>query len=433
MIWSGERRHQLSLYITLFCLVYGSVESLCYLGLHALRAKGVEYGPLPSSLSQEQETLIAARLDDRPPLRGHHPILGWAPKANSLTKGVKVNSQGIRSTHDYSRRVDPKLVRVSAFGDSFTFGSDVENTATWEYQLEEQDARFEVLNFGVGGYGLDQAYLRYLQDGIDFQPDIVVIGFMSENIYRNLNVFRPFYSSMYGTSIYTKPRFTVDNGHLSLVKNPLTTVDDYRHFATNDEAVLREIGSKDYFYQTGYLAGPLDRLPSVRLLKVAMQSAKERLNPVVTREGSYAVGADAFTLTTTLLKEFRCAALQHDSLPVIVIYPDLGDFGRYHSHRVRRYEPLIVHLQQNGARYLDMLDGFVAHDPQARVDQLTVGTWGHYSRLGNEIVARHVQRYLDDQGLVSRDVIKALVRDARKREGCSSNEAVETTAGGGVS
>jgi len=413
--------------------VYGSVEGLCYLGLNALRGKGVEYGPLPSSLSQEQKTLIAARLEERPPLRGHHPSLGWAPKANSLTKDVQVNSQSIRSTHDYFSSVDPKRVRVSAFGDSFTFGAEVGNTATWEYQLEERDARFEVLNFGVGAYGLDQAYLRYLQDGTDFHPDIVIIGFMSENIYRNLNVFRPFYSSMYGTSIYTKPRFTVDNGHLSLIKNPLTTVDDYRRFATNDEAVLREIGSKDYFYQTGYLAGPLDRLPSVRLLKVAMQSTKVSLTPVVTREGSYAVGAEAFTLTTTLLREFRCAALQHDSLPVIVIYPDLGDFGRYHSHQVRRYEPLIAHLQRNGARYLDMLDGFVAHDPQVRVDQLTVGMWGHYSRLGNEIVARHVQRYLDDQGLVSRDVIKALVRDARTREGCSPNEASETTAGAGVS
>jgi hypothetical protein len=256
---------------------------------------------------------------------------------------------------------------------------------------------------------------------------------MSENIYRNLNVFRPFYNSMYAKNIYTKPRFTVDNGRLSLVKNPLTTVDDYKRFATNGEAVLREIGRKDYFYQTGYLAGPLDGLPSVRLLKMAMRSIKERLNPVVTREGSYAVGADAFTLTTMLLGEFRCAALRHDSLPVIVIYPDLGDFDRYHSHQVRRYEPLLVHLQQSGARYLDMLDAFIAQDPQVRVDQLTVGTWGHYSRLGNEIVARHVQRYLDDQGLGNRDMIKALVRDARKREGCRLNTALETTAGAGGS
>ena len=171
-------------------------------------------------------------------------------------------------------------------------GSEVNNTATWEYQLEERDARFEVLNFGVGAYGLDQAYLRYLLDGVRFHSDIVVIGFMSENINRNLNVFRPFYSSMYATNIYTKPRFSLENGNLLLLKNPLTTVDGYMRLVTNDEVVLREIGSKDYFYQAGYLDGPLDKLPSVRLLKVATRSVKERLNPVVTTKGTYAVWSE---------------------------------------------------------------------------------------------------------------------------------------------
>lgn len=346
---------------------------------------------------------------------------------------MKINSQGVRSAHDYSRDVDPKRVRVSAFGDSFTFGSDVDNTATWEYQLEERDARFEVLNFGVGAYGLDQAYLRYVQDGVHFHSDIVVIGFMSENIYRNLNVFRPFYSSMYTTSIYTKPRFSIENGNLSLLKNPLTTVDDYRRFVTNDEAVLREIGNKDYFYQAGYLAGPMDRLPSVRLLKVAIQRVKERLNPVVTREGSYAVSSEAFTLTTKLFGEFHCAALQHESLPVIIIYPDLGDFARYHSHQTRRYEPLLKHLQSQDFRYLDVLDAFVAHDPHVPVDRLTIGQWGHYSLFGNEIVAQHLQRYLNDQGLVSRDVIKTLARAAREKQGCRPYAALEPSVELGAS
>lgn len=429
----GKRTHQLLLSITLFCVLYISIEGLCYLALNALRAKGVEYEPLPSVLSQEQKNLIAARLLDGPTMQGHHPILGWAPKPNTVLKDRTINSQGIRSAHDYSHDVDSQRVRVSAFGDSFTFGSDVDDQSTWEYQLEAQDARFEVLNFGVGAYGLDQAYLRYVQDGVHFKPDIVAIGFMSENIYRNLNVFRPFYSSMYQTSIYTKPRFSVENGTLSLVKNPLTTMDDYRRFVTNDEAVLREIGNKDYFYQAGYLAGPMDRLPSVRLVKIAMRSVKEKLNPVVTWEGSYAVSSEAFILTTKLLGEFHCAILQHESLPIIIVYPDLGDFARYHSQKTRRYEPLLEHLRRQGFRYLDALDAFVAHDPHVPVDRLTVGQWGHYSQYGNEIVAKYLQRYLSDQGLVSRDVIKARVRAAREQQGCSSTTALETSAELGAS
>ena len=407
--------------------MYVSLEGLCYLGLIAFRVKGAEYDPLPSALSQEQKNLITARLEDSPPLRGHHPLLGWTPQPNILSKDVRINSQGIRSAHEFSRDVDPKFVRVSAFGDSFTFGSEVDDTATWEYQLEERDARYEVVNFGVGAYGLDQAYLRFLQDGVHFNSDIVVIGFMSENIYRNLNVFRPFYSSAYTTNIYTKPRFSFENGVLSLIKNPLARVDDYRRLVTNGEAVLKEIGSKDYFYHAGYLAGPMDRLPSVRLLKIATRSVKERLNPVVTSEGSYAVSSEGFRLTTTLLEEFHCAALQHESLPVIVIFPDLGDFARHRSHQTKRYEPLLEHLKIKGFRYLDGLDAFVAHDPNVRVDQLTVGKWGHYSRLGNEIVAKYRQRSLNDQGLVSRDIIKTLARAAREKQSCRPHAALETS------
>jgi hypothetical protein len=74
-----------------------------------------------------------------------------------------------------------------------------------------------------------------------------------------------------------------------------------------------------------------------------------------------------------------------------------------------------------------VLDGFIAQDPHVPVDRLTVGQWGHYSQFGNEIVAKHLQRYLNDQGLVSRDVIKALARDAREKHNCRPNTMLETS------
>ena len=125
----------------------------------------------------------------------------------------------------------------------------------------------------------------------------------------------------------------------------------------------------------------------MRLLKIATRSVKEKLNPVVTHEGSYVVSSEGFRLTTRLLEEFYCATLQHESLPVIIIFPDLGDFSRYSSHQAKRYEPLLEHLHTKGFRVLDMLDALVTYDPALPKDRLTVGKWGHYSRLGNSIVA----------------------------------------------
>ncbi len=421
---------RLLLSVIVACLVYIGIEGLCYLGLRALHAKGVDYEPLPSVLSQDQKNSLIARLKDDPPLRGHHPALGWLRSRS--TQDVTINSQGIRSVQEHSTDVDPKRIRVSAFGDSFTFGDEVADVDTWEYQLAELDARFEVLNFGMGAYGLDQAYLRYLQEGVRFHADIVIIGFMSENIYRNLTVFRPFYSGMYKESVYTKPRFSVGDGRLVLWANPLATADDYARFVNDDEAVLREIGRHDYFYQTGYLAGPLDPLPSVRLSKITMRTVRERLNPVVTSEGSYAASSEALNLTEKILEEFHCSALQQGSLPVIVIYPDLGDFERHRAGRPERYEPLMRHLKTKGFRYVDVLDAIVLDDPEVRVDRLTVGQWGHYSRLGNRIVARHLHRYLTEQRLVSREAIKALARTVQEQQGCRPKVTFEPYARPGV-
>jgi hypothetical protein len=398
--------------------VYGTIEGLSYLGLLVLQAKGVLYQPLSSVLSQEQKQLITHRLEDSVPLSGHHPVLGWAPKPHTRSKDVRINSQGIRAEHDYVHAGDPEVVRVSAFGDSFTFGNEVDNEDTWERQLEDQNPRLEVLNFGVGAYGLDQAYLRYLQDGVPFNSDIVVIGFMSENIFRNLNVFRPFYSSSYETNIYTKPRFTLENGNLALLENPLQTVEDYTRFVTDDESVLREIGTHDYFYQTKYLAGRMDWLPSMRLLKVATRSVKEKFNPVVTREGTYAVSSEGFRLTTTLFEEFFCAALRNGSLPMVIIYPDLGDLRRQRTLQPKRYEPLMKNLHTQLIHVVVMFDALIAYDPALPTDRLTVGKWGHYSRLGNSSVATHLQIFLNKERLTEKGHLKNLVGKACANKHC---------------
>ena len=53
--------------------------------------------------------------------------------------------------------------------------------------------KFEVLNLGVGGYGTDQAFLKYKLTQKNLDADMVLIGYMTENCNRNVNTYRPFY------------------------------------------------------------------------------------------------------------------------------------------------------------------------------------------------------------------------------------------------
>ena len=67
--------------------------------------------------------------------------------------------------------------RIALVGDSFTFGEDVTYEETWGYFLEKElGSQFQVLNFGVAGYGVDQSFLRYEKDVRKWKPKIVIFA-----------------------------------------------------------------------------------------------------------------------------------------------------------------------------------------------------------------------------------------------------------------
>ena len=68
--------------------------------------------------------------------------------------------------------------------------SGVEVAAEDSYpNLLARELGCRVNNFGVGGYGTDQAFLRYRQLAED-SPRFVVLGHYSEDIVRNVNQLR---------------------------------------------------------------------------------------------------------------------------------------------------------------------------------------------------------------------------------------------------
>ena len=396
-------------------LLFVSLEGTAYIALSVLSTFGISYAPVNASLSEEQRARLRLRLGEHQQSRtfgSYHPTLGWTVPMANATSDFTSNSQGIRGEREYTVEPATDAIRISAFGDSFTFGSEVADRDTWEEQLSRSVSRLEVLNFAVPAYGLDQAYLRYQTEGARFGSDIVVIGFMSENIRRNVNVFRPFYNRLYWSHLFTKPRFAVQEGELILLPNPLSTVSSYEQLLAHDQEVLAEVGRHDYFYRTHYHPGPFDHLRSVRLATMAWHAARNRWDGIFRADGMYNVHSEAFELTVTIFDAFYRDALTHQSLPLILIYPDLGDLDRYRRNAPRRYQPLLDVFKAKGYRHIDLLDAFIQYDPQVKTADLTVGTWGHLSPLGNKIVADYLLRYLQQEGPLTR----ARTRDQARHE-----------------
>ena len=82
------------------------------------------------------------------------------------------------------------VLRAAAFGASFVFSNDVDDTSAWEYDIERGFPGIEVPNYGVTAYGVDQAYIEYLARGRDLHPQVVIVGFAPDDLTRLVNVYR---------------------------------------------------------------------------------------------------------------------------------------------------------------------------------------------------------------------------------------------------
>lgn len=373
------------------------VEGLSFVGLFALRRLAkIDYSPTASMLAPEARDNLERFL-----ARGGgrsmdlDADLGWAP-----IRGLgDINSAGMRDDRDYGPYARPGVLRIAAFGDSFTYGSDVSLGDNWAKQISTLEPRIEVLNFGVPAYGLDQAYLRYVAFGDEYHPDVVLIGYMSENLARHVNVYRGFYSRSYRDAIFTKPRFRLDGDALVLLPNPLATIDAYRALRANEASVLARIGQNDYHFYALYGDGALDFLPSVRLLKLAGAELRKRLQtPIYTPDGRYDERSEAYHVTLRLLDRFHADVLARHALPIIVVFPDLNDQKRSRAGKPRRYASMLAYLASRGYRVIDLMDALEPEQGRYSVDDLSV-QWGHYSKLGNEIVAGFILERLKAWGI----------------------------------
>ncbi len=186
-------------------------------------------------------------------------MLGWTYRPHALRQDgdFTINGAGIRARREFSQLPPPDHLRIALFGDSFTAGDDVGDDDVWGARLElllrDAGIRAEVLNFGVGAYGMDQAFLRWQHEGKAYAPDIVIFGLQPDNLKRNLNVFRQL-MNINGPP-FSKPRFTLAESELVLLNSPAMPPDQlttaFENFAAQPLAVY------EHYYGSRYAASNL--------------------------------------------------------------------------------------------------------------------------------------------------------------------------------
>jgi hypothetical protein len=138
------------------------------------RVKGVNYSLYLRELSNFDR--LPARLQTG------HPTRRWAlvPReqvvatTSDFSVPYTINSKGLRD-REYSYRKPPDKIRVVALGDSLTFGEGIPFGDRFTDIAEQRFRNLEVITMGVPGYGLDQMLLTFAEEGVKYQPDVVVV------------------------------------------------------------------------------------------------------------------------------------------------------------------------------------------------------------------------------------------------------------------
>jgi lysophospholipase L1-like esterase len=127
------------------------------------------------------------------------PELGWRlrPSAQDLWDGVpvEVNAKGLRGPElDYARR--PGVARILYLGDSVTVGYLLPSHAqSYPYLTAERLQRMggrtiETVNGAVNGYSTWQEVRWLEREGLGYQPDLIVLGFVLNDVAGELEALR---------------------------------------------------------------------------------------------------------------------------------------------------------------------------------------------------------------------------------------------------
>ena len=329
------------------------------------------------------------------------PDVGWP--SPSKFGSAPFDASGARSNPSYP---EPGTEYVSSYGDSFTFGDEVSDDAAWSHVLSRRlGAR--VANFGVGGYGTDQAFLRFKKNTHD-HAHLTILGIYPDDLKRNVNQQRYFLSPAPATYLGLKPRFVLDGDVLKLEPLPTMThasyLDSFEHPAR-------------YFAFEHFLPGTPEG-PLMWSFPFSLSIARAALSPQVVnwmrgKPGWSDFASDghashALAITAAIARAFQALAAERGKRVVVVLFPSESSFESYRRGDELPTAALAALLATTGSDVLDLTAGFDDYLGRRQYgDLLHPPPDSHYTPEGNRVVADLVYEFMRDRSLLPGTVVDA--------------------------
>ncbi len=320
------------------------------------------YREVDCSLHQAEMMLLNSNVVFDPSLDAYSERFGFrlSPNREQIVEKpeyrhtVRTNSLGFR-TKEIAPRGDDEL-RVLLLGDSFFYGTGVEEEdmiSTWLERLnaEDESAQYSLTayNFAVFGYNTVQQLIVAREFVQDVGPQETVLGlFIGNDVLPNAVAY-----------INGEGNYAFSEDRLASMRNEL-------------ESYYPPLLGASVIYRMAA------RLALVPRLRYQMASRPEILEE-----------------TYSLLEELRSISLANESgFSVVIIYPRdavMGGFAQWWTRSRLVGERIRVFCEENDIRVIDLLDFIEGPDDMKRY---LYASDGHFNPEGNRLVAQLIRGHI---------------------------------------
>lgn len=326
-------------------------------------------------------------------------VFGWKNKPNiegmfvkeGTNTHVKVNSKGLREK-EYEYNKPNGIKRIIFLGDSFTWGYKVESKERFTDILQSNflTENFQVINMGVGGYAMDQELLTLKEEGVKYNPDLVIVVFCINDIGGNID------------SRTIKYKYILnDNNALILTKGDnLTLTHLIGRFFFQHSHIYRFV----YYKLLGNPTG------NKILVKVGL--ADDEISQLELYSNKYTPKIKySWNLTKAIFIEIDRVSKEKGAKTLIVIIPERAQVYKEHWENAKRYyslnesdynlskpnDILIEFGKENDILVLDLLPEFRKH---AIAGEQLYYPDGHWNANGHQLAAELIYEKLIQDKLI---------------------------------
>ncbi len=321
-----------------------------------------------------------------------HPETLEVAEAKRFMEGDTFDPDLGWDVHPVARHFDPEADYVAqSYGDSFTYGDEVEDPDTWQSRFGKLTGR-GIVNLGAHAYGLDQAVLKFEKYGGKYPGRVAILSLFNQEYRRALSYYAYYYFRRDHYRYIFKPVFIPGPEGYVLVKPPCRDPECLMGVLRKIPPEIRNILSDhDYWYRDNQRRPARGFPHAIGFLRVFPLVLQEKL---MTRGfyNYFFVNDESITVAKYLIERFVNECRRLGKRPLFFVIEQRRDLLLLQKGK-RYHQAMIDFLEERNLPYVDGGAYMVEHWKADDGFRALLADGGHFNGRGNQMLADALARH----------------------------------------